>query len=230
MPATQNIAACMVVFAIAPAALANNLVPNPGFELGNQGFSSSYHYQSDLFPTATYYIGSDPSAYNPNWTNMARPHSGHAMMIINGAEIPDVPVWTTGPLNVQPNTTYYFSFYVTSVHPAAPAILRFSINGEAIDKDFFVSPHVGSWAKACVPWQSPAHGMATISIVNENTIYYGNDFALDDISFDDTSSCDSQYVARNTQTRSSEVFQTVSRGISALRHNGVFPRASRPLQ
>jgi hypothetical protein len=172
-----------------PPALAQNLVPNPGFEAGNTGFTSGYTYQSDLFPTGTYFVGDNPAAHNPNWTDGTHPHSGRAMMIVNGDQQANVQVWATSGLPVHQETTYYFSFYVASVHPSSPAILSFSVNQQRIGKNFSPTAIVGAWAKDCVPWFSGTATTASIAIVNQNTTYYGNYFALDDISFDTDSPC-----------------------------------------
>ena len=44
------------------------------------------------------------------------------MMVVNGAESPLI-VWREGALAVVPNSTYLFSFWLASVHPAPPAVL-----------------------------------------------------------------------------------------------------------
>jgi hypothetical protein len=111
------------------------------------------------------------------------------MMIVNGDQQPDLKVWATAGMPVHPNTTYYFSFFVTSVHSASPAILSFSINGERIGEDFSPTADVGLWTQACVPWFSGNATTADIAIVNQNTTYFGNDFALDDIDFDKAVPC-----------------------------------------
>lgn len=91
-------------------------------------------------------------------------------------------VYTTGPIAVTANTTYYFGAWVTSVYPLSAAILNFSINGASIGAPFSPTLTTGDWSQFYVAWNSGAATSATISLVNQNTAFSGNDFALDDIS------------------------------------------------
>jgi hypothetical protein len=214
---------------------AKNLLQNPGFESGNGGFSSDYQDQPDLGMPGTYAIGADPGRYNGNWANSVLPHSGNAMMIVNGSDQPNVPmkpeirrpppiynksitftsfmsqtntigpaeyirqvhlsdglyqqdqpyakVWSEGPLTVQPNTTYYFTGYVASLYQASPPVLAFTINGVQLGAVLPLGPAVGQWIKFTVSWNSGASDSATLSIADQNTEAFGNDFAMDDLGF-----------------------------------------------
>ena len=104
------------------------------------------------------------------------------MMILNGAPIPNVVLWQQ-TIPVTPNTDYAFSTWVTNVHPASPAVLQFSINSVLQATPFTVNAPVCSWDQFYVTWNSGSNTSAVISIVNQNTVLAGNDFALDGISF-----------------------------------------------
>jgi hypothetical protein len=174
--------AAMSIMAVSQAN-ATNLILNSGFELGNNGdFSSDYVYSSNLYPAKTYNIGGDPSAFHSSWYSFG-PHQGNMMMILNGAETPD-KVWGQGITGLSANTDYYFSAWVASSYPTNPADLHFSINGVELGASLTPSNTIGGWTQFYVLWNSGANLTADIKIVNTNTAYDGNDFVLDDLSFD----------------------------------------------
>lgn len=158
------------------------LITNGGFEAGNTGFTSSYTYQSDLNPEATYYVGGNANAYHGSFAGL--PHSGSNFMTVNGAPTAGVAVWGEAGIGVASNTTYYFSAWVSSVYFDSPAMLQFSINGTPLVPLFSPSATVGQWSLFYVPWASGVATVANISIVNQNTTATGNDFGLDDISLE----------------------------------------------
>src|ERR1019366_9768471 len=104
------------------------------------------------------------------------------MMIVNGAGVANVSVWCQ-TINVLPNTNYAFSCWGQSVSAGSPAELQFSINGGLIGPVFTFAFNVCIWQQFYSIWNSGANTMASICIVNQNTATSGNDFALDDISF-----------------------------------------------
>jgi hypothetical protein len=105
------------------------------------------------------------------------------MMTINGADVASVEVWSE-TVSVVPETQYYFSTWIASSHPTSPAMLDFSINGASIGTTFAAAATTGLWQQFYTSWYSGVNTTAQLSLVNQNTIFYGNDFALDDIVFD----------------------------------------------
>jgi MYXO-CTERM domain-containing protein len=175
----------------ASVAGAANLVTNGDFEAGNTGFTSGYTYVplpgtnaccGGLWPEATYGVGGNANSYHALFDGL--PESGSNFMIVNGAGTAGVTVWEQTGIAVLANTTYYFGAYVSSVHPASPAVLAFSINGTQIGGTISPSSTVGVWSLFYEPWFSGAATTADISLVNQNTAFGGNDFGLDTISFD----------------------------------------------
>lgn len=104
------------------------------------------------------------------------------MMLVNGAEIANVKVWTQ-TVTVQPNTNYLFETWLQHITSVNPASLQFSINGTTIGPIFTANNNSCIWDRFYATWNSGNNTSATISIINQNQIYTGNDFALDDISF-----------------------------------------------
>ena len=162
---------------------ADELVPNWNFNSGNSGFTSSYNYNSNLVPEGNYYITTDPNSTHPNFASCGDLTTGTGnMMVVNGASTANVIVWSK-TINVTKYTNYAFSTWVTSVYPANPARLQFSIDGQLLGQPFNATSTSCDWNQFYEVWYSDTNTTATISIINQNTIASGNDFALDDISF-----------------------------------------------
>lgn len=103
-------------------------------------------------------------------------------MIINGSSDPNTSVWCS-TVSISPNTDYIFSAWICSVHPNNPAELQFSINGNLLGSTFNAPSAVNQWSQFYTLWNSGSNSSATICIVNQNTAATGNDFGIDDISF-----------------------------------------------
>ena len=166
---------------LADQALATNLVVNGSFESENQGFSSAYTYQPNLYPAGVYYVGANPNTYHANFASIAA-QDGSLMMILNGASVSGTNVWREDQISVMPNTTYYFSTWVASVTAPSPAILNFSINGASIGTLNATSD--SGWHQFYATWNSGNSTTADLALVNINTVAGGNDFALDNIVLD----------------------------------------------
>lgn len=166
-----------------------NLVVNGNFEAGNSGFTSSYGYAPNPFPTALwdpgfYAVGSSPNDYHSNFYDCADKTSGTGLMYIaNGSSTPNTIIWSQ-TITVVPNTNYNFSAWVSSVeNTTSPAVLQFFVNGSQIGSVFSPSDIGCTWGEFFNLWNSGVSTSAVISIVNQNTEPSGNDFAIDEISF-----------------------------------------------
>ncbi len=163
-----------------------NLIVNGNFSAGNSGFSSQYTYNaaSGINP-GVYTVSNNPVAWHPQMP-ACTDHTGAAgngnMMIVNGAQTANVNVWTQ-TVTVQPNTNYAFETWVQHMTSSNPAQLQFSINGVLIGPVFTANNTSCIWDRFYSSWNSGNNTTATIAIVNQNEVFTGNDFALDDISF-----------------------------------------------
>ena len=163
--------------------LGNNLVVNGNFSGGNTGFISAYQYTSNGFNPGTYFVGTNLSAWHPAAPNCGDHTTGNgAMMMVNGAQTSGVNVWTQ-TITVVPNTSYEFSCWLQHVTTINPARLQFAIDGVNIGNIFQANSTSCIWDRFNSTWNSGNKTSVTISIVNMNTVFSGNDFALDDISF-----------------------------------------------
>ena len=170
----------------ATPATASNLVVNGDFSAGNAGFSSGYSFSpGNCTPPAIYDVRTNPHDCHPLFASMGDHTTGSGnMMVVNGAEQPNVLVWGQ-TVSVLQNTTYFFSVWVATVFPASPAELDFNINGSAIGS--LTAPNTtGNWVQFFATWFSGANTSAQLGLVNQNLAFSGNDFALDDIVLDTT--------------------------------------------
>jgi gliding motility-associated-like protein len=188
---TQNITAINTGTYICTAnVLSNDLVANGDFSLGNTLFASSYTVPVTPGPfgllsdPGSYLITTNPNLGHTNFLSFGDHTTGTGnMMVCNGASNPNDIVWTE-TITVSPNTNYNFSAWVASTentNAAGAAQLQFSINSALIGPVYPAPLIGGTWSNFAINWNSGANTSAVITIVDQNTAAGGNDFALDDI-------------------------------------------------
>lgn len=158
-------------------------VVNGDFSQGNEGFTSAYQYNTNLWGEGTYYVDNDASLHHENFFGTGHGDGGN-FMIVNGSTTPQTNVWTE-EITVVPHTRYAFSTWVCTLAGEANevALLQFSINGNQIGEVFSAPTERYVWEQFYELWDSGDATSATITILNQNTVGSGNDFGLDDISF-----------------------------------------------
>lgn len=163
-----------------------NLIFNGNFSLGDTGFSTDYSYGNGgpngiLHNEGRYAIATNPHDTHDDFANCTD-HTGNGnMMVVNSSPNP-ADVWCQ-TIAVSTNTTYFFSAWVTSVHPTNPARLRFSFNGVLLGSELQATPNTCEWLQFAEMWSSGSNTSVEICIANVNNIASGNDFAIDDLSF-----------------------------------------------
>ncbi|MDH4472517.1 MAG: PKD domain-containing protein [Fluviicola sp.] len=172
--------------------LGANQIVNGDFELGNNGFTTQYVIGAggpwgQLSNPGTYAISTSPNLVHNNFgaCNDHTTNPGVNQMVVNGSDVPNTEVWCQ-TIPVQPNTTYEFGTWATSVFNCAPnevAVLQFSINTIQLGSVFSPSNQDCNWSQFTENWFSGLTTSAEVCIVNQNTLGSGNDFALDDITF-----------------------------------------------
>lgn len=171
----------------------NNLVFNGDFEMGNVGFTSEYLLgdvfcpfpQGPLWCEGMYTVSDDPANTHQNFNSCDDHTTGFGQMLIANGSNTFINVWCQD-ITVIPNTNYQFSAWAASVETGSPAILQFTINGNAIGENFDVDSSPCIWGNFTAIWNSGSSTTATICIENQNLSTGGNDFALDDIEFIET--------------------------------------------
>jgi hypothetical protein len=169
-----------------PPLLAQNVLVNGNFETGNTGFTSGYTYST--FGNGTYTITTDPSIPYPSSISFHDHTSGSGnMLTADGALTPGVALWASS-VQVVPNTAYTFSGWGASWgndgtgHDPNPANLQLLINGVPVGTASCPSVD-GVWTPFTFAWSSGSATSADIKIVDLNTVSFGNDPCLDDLSF-----------------------------------------------
>ena len=169
-------------------AAAQNLLVNGDFSAGNSGFSSDYIFVSSgqSHTPDTFGVRTNSQDFNTAYTLFGDHTTGGGMMaFFDGYPAPDKVAWSETVL-VSTNANYQFSGWATSADPFNPATLHFLINGSAAGPDLSLSTNAGAWTNFVVVWNSGANATATLAIVDQSTVDYGNDFALDDLVFGST--------------------------------------------
>ena len=164
----------------------NNLITNGNFSMGDTGFTSDYIYGTGggvglLSNEGEYAIADNAGDTHNQFANCSDHTGGGNMMVINASG--DASNLWCQNITVEPNTDYFFSAWVTSVTSENPAQLQFSVNGVQLGTSFNASPSTCNWQQFSSEWSSDAATAVEICIVNTNFTPAGNDFALDDISF-----------------------------------------------
>jgi len=170
-----------------------NIVSNGDFQEGNTGFSSSYGYGGtsstalssggEINGAGLYTVVTIPKDVHSNFSSNpdhSNPHGNQ--MVINGSKNAGVFVWRQ-TVNVIPNAFYQFTYWVQSVHPLAPSVLQLYVNGVSAGPEYTADAFINSWKRFTYNWFSGENTDAELSLINQNIEPSGNDFALDDILF-----------------------------------------------
>ncbi len=162
-----------------------NVIENGDFSNGNNSFYSSYYYTSTNTTEGEYYVGKDASRWYPDHYSCGDHTSGKGkMLLVNGSPEENRIIWKTTS-KIYPGRKYRFTFWITSISAPNPAVMALVINGKEVSR-FKSSGKPCTWASNSVAWLPDGSGSATIALINKNTIRHGNDFALDDLSFIET--------------------------------------------
>ena len=169
--------------------LYDNRLTNGDFQQGNTGFSSGYSYNAtSLWDEGVYTICTDVSTVHglaPTCYDHTSGDGTGKMLAVNGDPVVGKTVWEQTVHDMQPNTDYVFSAWVTNWDNANSnlAALEFSINGTLQGGQFVPVGGHGHWTQLYTIWNSGSSTSATIKLVNQQGAVFGNDFAVDDIVF-----------------------------------------------
>ena len=82
------------------------------------------------------------------------------------------------------STSYLLEFYAASSYPDAPAQLEVRINGVVVPPTLELTSTLGDWDKYSATWDAGSATNALIEIRDLRDTYSGDDFCIDDISFE----------------------------------------------
>lgn len=170
---------------IANQANGMDLFVNGDFSSGNTGFSSTLTYTSDLIPENTYAIGTNPAEFHNNTYSYGDHTTGTGlMMIVNGPTVSNQIIWQE-TVSVTTDTSYAVSGWAARwyLYDTSPAQLQFYINGTAVGSTLTLTENSDAWNNFTGSWYSGTATSATVQIRDLNLAATGNDFSLDDLSF-----------------------------------------------
>ncbi len=178
------LSALLVVACTLAASLCSGQIINGNFESGNVGFTSDYSHRvfsGSNLSEGSYAIVTNPRDVHLSWAIYGDHTTGSGnFLVANGAvNGGDTVVWRqTVPFTSGGRKC--FEFWASSTFPVAPSRLFLRVNGQD-GPSMQLSSTVGRWSKyACEMQVLP--GPLTLEIINANSIVFGNDFAIDDIS------------------------------------------------
>jgi gliding motility-associated-like protein len=187
LPITSN-----GTYACTATIYSGDLVVNGNFSLGNTAFTSNYVLGfggtwGPVSSPATFSVTTSPNIAHSNFLSFGDHTTGTGnMLVCNGSSVANDIVWSQ-TINVSSNTNYNFSAWVSSLESVitagTEAQLQFSINGVLIGPVHNAPLTGGVWSNFFVIWNSGINTTAVITIVDQNITGSGNDFALDDIFF-----------------------------------------------
>lgn len=160
-----------------------NMVVNGDFEDGKIGFGSSYSASTDLTVEGRYAVVSNPNTVHPDFIDCVNhTPSGTLQLVVNAAVIAGDTVWSQS-VSVKQHSYYQFSYWVQSVVATNPSVMQLYVNSVPLGIEYTALTQTCQWIKFIYNWYSGSDTKAYLSMVNQNTIAFGNDFAMDDIVF-----------------------------------------------
>ncbi|MBD3581881.1 T9SS type B sorting domain-containing protein [Flavobacterium selenitireducens] len=173
-----------------------NLIENGDFSQGDTLFVTEYSFIADPNPfgvQASYSIATNPSAWFAPFASCGDNTTGSGnMLVFDGSVDPtgNIIAWSNqNAVTVLPNTDYTFSYYVASVSPESPARLEVRINGVSQGNPVTAPGATCLWTQVSYNWNSGSDTTANFGIYDKNFASGGNDFALDDITFKEATTC-----------------------------------------
>lgn len=177
------------------------IITNGSFGAGNVGFGSDYVFTpdgpafDDLWDAGLYAIDDTAIGRHPYWVIQSDHTGDGAMMLVNGRTDGASTVWRQS-VNVEAGHSYQWTAWAMNLCCDWAAIgqqapidefqgpeLEFWIDG--LFAGLFSTDGPGVWLQGAQYFTAGA-SMAVLEIRNSQTIYRGNDFALDDLSLIDT--------------------------------------------
>ena len=172
-----------------------NLVVNGNFESGNSNITTDYFYagtgstalssggtHGNTGGEGNYTVVQNPNTVHSSFSNCS-PNGGTMQMVINGSSYVET-VWGQTITGITPYSNYQFVYYVQTVCATFPSQLQLYVNGVAAGPIYSADPIVCVQKQFIYNWNSGSSTTAILQLKNQQTAVGGNDFAIDDISFE----------------------------------------------
>ena len=162
----------------------DNIIINGDFENGNEGITTQYTENcTSTLGAGKYCVSTNPKSTHGGFATCGDHTSGSGnMFVANGASILNHKIWCQ-TINLDKNTDYEFSAWLTDVVGMSPPIFQFQIDGSLLGSTLNVTEPKCTWQQYAAIWNSGENVTTEICLINQNTAGMGNDFAIDDIEF-----------------------------------------------
>ena len=175
-----------VVLLMGLASAEANLLANGDFEQGDTGFQTSYTYDPtpntapDPLP-GQYVIGDNSRTWNGNFLapGMSDHTSGAGLMLLADGQLNTI-VWSQ-TVPVLAGVEYRLSGWYTSLGSYYLPRLEFLVGSDSLG---IANTKDSTWEQFSQTWVASISGDVTLSIRDKVSAGIGNDFALDDLSFE----------------------------------------------
>lgn len=167
-----------------------NLITNGDFSLGNTHFYNDYFFRNVNLGGTQRAFGIVTLARN--WFGIFGLCTDHTtgtgnMLTCDSSPLINDIVWQQ-KVPVSSSANYVFSFFAQSIFSSSPSRLEVFING--ISQGILILTNaICVWKPFTVNWNPGSATFADIKIISKNTNTFGNDFAIDDISFTENYNC-----------------------------------------
>lgn len=167
-----------------------DLVTNGSFEAGNTGFGTDLNF-SPGFNFGTYNLVGNAQTADPDLDNVSS-QDGSLFMVVDGRLFNPGSIWNQ-TVDVCEGSVYTFCFWYADIHDgyAIPPSFNVTINGVQINAAPIVANN-NTWAQYCGTWTATST-TAYISIDQNVFLFGGNDFGIDNISFNGICDCSQQF-------------------------------------
>jgi hypothetical protein len=169
-----------MVLVVWSSANCGNMLTNGDFEAGNVGFGSSLIYTELILPNldGRYTVTDNPSHQMPEWVDRGDHTSGSGKMFLATPWGNESNVWRES-ISVVSGEVYEFSGWalMANVGGATPT-LSFEVDGVSLG---LMNP-ANNWTSFQYDWTAPSTATVAFSVRSTVNDWYGNDFALDDLS------------------------------------------------
>ena len=159
------------------------LATNGNFSSGNSGFLTNYTYNpTSIWNDGTYAVGPNPNAVHPNFGSWGDHTTGSGnYMLVNGSTGGNKILWRQ-TINFPPGIQVTVKWWMlTFVSPAGS--LQLKLAGTNIGNAASTPNSTGVWSQTSRTFTVPASGSAILNLVTTSAVLSGNDFGIDDISF-----------------------------------------------
>lgn len=179
---TVNTSAVATIWVSSSGTTVQNAI-NGDFSSGNTGFTSGYNYNAtSIWNEGTYSVTTSANAVHPNFSAWGDHTTGSGnYMCVNGSSTFGQQVWCQA-VPLPSNTSVTIQFWVLTLATPSPTF-RIKVNGAVVANNITTSTTVGVWTLRTATFNSGSAATTNVCIESTSTASSGNDFGLDDISF-----------------------------------------------